>query len=185
MCIRDRAIPTPAEPVALVVTVLYICVLAPILEEILFRGLILRALRPHGYPFAVIFSCLLFSLFHMNLVQLVPPFFIGLVLCMVTLLSESLWPAICCHMANNFIALLLDAFGGFPALYIPYMVGGLLALAFFLLRHAPRLGPWFRPAPSGLPTTGRRLQMAITAPATIVIVVLYVLTIVLTFLFDV
>ena len=181
----ELAIPTSAEPVALVVTALYICVLAPFLEEILFRGLILRALRPYGCPFAVIFSCLLFSLFHMNLVQLAPPFLIGLVLCMVTLLSDSLWPAICCHMANNLVALLLDAFGNTPVLYIPYMVGGLLALGFFLLHHAPRLGPWFRSAPLGLPTTGQRLRMAITAPATIIIFVLYALIIVISFLLHV
>lgn len=181
----ELALPTAAEPAALIVTALYICILAPVLEEILFRGLILRALRPYGCPFAVIFSCLLFSLFHMNLVQLAPPFLIGLVLCMVTLLSDSLWPAICCHMANNLIALLLDVFGDLPVLSIPYMVGGLLALGFFLLLHAPRLGPWFRPTPLGLPTTGQRLQTAMAAPATIVIFVLYALTIVISFLFNV
>ena len=53
---------------------LYICVLGPVLEELIFRGFMLRALQRHGSAFAVIFTSVMFMLFHMNLCSCLPAF---------------------------------------------------------------------------------------------------------------
>ena len=50
---------------------LYASVLAPISEELLFRGFILRSLRPFGKRFAIFGSAFFFGLFHGNLLQTV------------------------------------------------------------------------------------------------------------------
>jgi membrane protease YdiL (CAAX protease family) len=68
---------------------LYGAVLAPISEELLFRGYILRALRPYGKRFAILGSAILFGLFHGNLLQGPYAMLVGLVIVpMVSLMTR-------------------------------------------------------------------------------------------------
>lgn len=81
---------------------LYASILAPIGEELLFRGFALRTLRPYGRRFAVFGSAFLFGLFHGNLLQTPYAFLMGLVLGYVAV-EYSLGWAIGLHMFNNFV----------------------------------------------------------------------------------
>lgn len=81
---------------------LYASVLAPIAEEVLFRGYVLRSLRPFGKRFAIFGSALLFGLFHGNLLQTPYAFLVGLVLGYVTVEYSIGW-AILIHMFNNLV----------------------------------------------------------------------------------
>lgn len=81
---------------------LYASILAPITEEIFFRGYILRSLRPYGKRFAILGSAFLFGLFHGNLLQTPYAFLIGLVLGYVAMEHNILW-AIALHMFNNLV----------------------------------------------------------------------------------
>ena len=81
---------------------LYASVVAPIWEELLFRGYILRTLRPFGKRFSVLVSALLFGLFHGNLLQTPYAVVIGLVLGYVTVEYSIGW-AIVMHMFNNLV----------------------------------------------------------------------------------
>lgn len=80
----------------------YMGILAPIAEEILFRGLVLRTLLPHGKRFAILLSAFLFGLFHGNLVQSPYAFCVGLVLGYVAIEYSIAW-AMVLHMFNNLI----------------------------------------------------------------------------------
>lgn len=93
------------------VLVVYVCILAPILEETLFRGMILQKLRPWGETFAVGASALLFAVFHMNLIQGIAAFFMGLVLGLIAVRSESVLPCIFVHFLNNTLSMALIAAG--------------------------------------------------------------------------
>ena len=81
---------------------LYAGLLAPIAEEILFRGLILRNLLPYGKKIAVFISALLFGLYHGNIVQTPFAFAVGLVLGYVAVEYSIVW-AMALHMFNNLI----------------------------------------------------------------------------------
>ena len=81
---------------------LYAGLLAPISEEILYRGLILRSLEPYGRKFAVFASAFLFGLFHGNIVQSPYAFVVGLVLG-YTAIEYSIGWAMLLHMFNNLI----------------------------------------------------------------------------------
>lgn len=81
---------------------LYMSLGAPISEEILFRGLVLRSVEPYGKKFAIFSSALLFGLFHGNLVQIAFAFLVGLVLAYVTVEYSIGW-AMVLHMFNNLI----------------------------------------------------------------------------------
>lgn len=75
---------------------------APIFEEILFRGLILRMLMPTGKKFAIFASAYFFGMFHGNIIQTPFAFLVGLVLGYVTV-EYSMWWAILLHMINNLV----------------------------------------------------------------------------------
>lgn len=81
---------------------LYAGILAPISEEILFRGLIQRTMLPYGKKFAIFVSSFTFGLFHGNLVQAPYAFAVGLVLGYVAAEYNILW-AMVLHMINNLL----------------------------------------------------------------------------------
>ena len=81
---------------------LYACILAPVAEEILFRGLVLRSLMPYGKRFAILCSALTFGLFHGNLIQTPFAFVVGLVLGYVASEYSIGW-AMLLHMINNML----------------------------------------------------------------------------------
>ncbi len=80
----------------------YASILAPITEELLFRGLIQRTLMRYGKQFAIFASAFLFGIFHGNLAQTPFAFVIGLVLGYVTAEYNILW-AMVLHMVNNLV----------------------------------------------------------------------------------
>lgn len=78
------------------------CVLAPVLEEMLFRGLILRSFLGQ-YPrwAAISFSALFFGAAHLNIYQFLLAFCLGLLLGWLFDRSRSLIPCIALHGALN------------------------------------------------------------------------------------
>lgn len=81
---------------------LYSAIFAPVAEELLFRGYILRSLRPYGKRFAVFGSAVLFGLFHGNLLQTPYAILVGLLLGYVTVEYSLAW-AVGLHMFNNLV----------------------------------------------------------------------------------
>lgn len=81
---------------------LYASLFAPLFEEILFRGLILRNMMPYGKKIAILGSAFLFGLFHGNLVQSPYAFVCGLVLG-YTAAEYSLGWSVLLHILNNFV----------------------------------------------------------------------------------
>jgi membrane protease YdiL (CAAX protease family) len=86
------------------------CVMAPILEEMLFRGVFLRSfLVQYERRSAIVMSALLFGLAHMNLYQFVVGFGLGLLTGWLYERTRSLWPAIVLHASYNTSLSVLDA----------------------------------------------------------------------------
>ncbi|MCL2528734.1 MAG: CPBP family intramembrane metalloprotease [Coriobacteriia bacterium] len=84
---------------------LYIAVIGPICEELVFRGAVMRKLERYGSNFAIIVSSLLFALYHMILFQAVFAFFIGIIFAYAAGRFSLKW-AILLHMINNGLAVL-------------------------------------------------------------------------------
>ncbi len=84
-------------------------VLAPaICEELLFRGLIFKGLKKHGKAFSIIISSLMFSIYHMSIVQTIYPILMGLMLGVIMYYENNIYYCIAFHLTNNFIILTLD-----------------------------------------------------------------------------
>lgn len=84
------------------ITVLMACVIAPLVEEMLFRGLILRSfLRQYPRGLAILGSALLFGAAHLNVYQFAAGSLMGLLLGWLYDRTRSLWPCMALHAAYN------------------------------------------------------------------------------------
>ena len=93
--------------------ILSVVVCAPVLEEILFRGLIFESCRERfGGGAAVLISALLFGLVHGVPVQIINAFVVGLIFGYIYLRTGSLLSVILLHVFNNGIAYVSLAFFG-------------------------------------------------------------------------
>ncbi|MEX0746371.1 MAG: type II CAAX endopeptidase family protein [Rhodothermales bacterium] len=123
-------------------------------EELLFRGYIQRqAERGGGIIFGILFSGIVFGLYHLRLSQAIPLCVLGVYLAWLVWRTGSLWPAIVVHFSNNAIAIVTGAYiarrpdmdmADLEAIEIPwYMVAfGLVifgAIVFGIERTARRL----------------------------------------------
>jgi membrane protease YdiL (CAAX protease family) len=80
-------------------------VVAPVTEELLFRGVILRGLLRRFHPWVAIgMSSALFAIVHLNPWQLITAFAVGMVSGWFFLKTGSLWPCIAAHALNNLMA---------------------------------------------------------------------------------
>lgn len=131
----------PSQRIYLILFLTYVCLLGPILEEIIFRGFILRSMQKYGNLTAIIVSSILFSMFHLNLVQFINPILMGIVLAFITIKSKSIFPSIIAHIFNNTIAFTAT---GVSLLKMPlveglfgiiYLLVGVSALALFVILY--------------------------------------------------
>lgn len=82
-----------------------VVIFAPILEELLCRGIILRGLLKHISPIkAILVSSLIFSLMHLNPWQSIPAFISGIYIGWLYYISGSLFLAMFVHFFNNLIS---------------------------------------------------------------------------------
>ena len=106
--------------------------LAPFGEEILFRSFLLQNFKRYGVRFAIIFSAILFGIYHGNIVQTPFAFILGLLLGYITV-SYGLKYAIAVHIFNNmvladFLDRFLQLFSENTATTISTIIMGSLAL---------------------------------------------------------
>lgn len=90
--------------VAFIIMVIWSCIIAPITEEYMFRGILMRTLSKHGAAFGIVSSAFIFGLMHGNLAQTPMAFLIGLVLGYVATKSGNIRQSIAIHMINNIFA---------------------------------------------------------------------------------
>lgn len=103
----DRLSKVAVDP-PLAVSLFAIALMPALCEEVLFRGVLARGLATRFVPaIAIVVSALLFSAFHLSLVQAAPTFLLGLVYGYLTLAARSCVPAMIAHLVNNSLAILV------------------------------------------------------------------------------
>ena len=81
----------------------YVAVLAPLFEEIVYRGLIIKLLSARSKSAAVLVSALAFGLMHGNIPQAASAFATGLIYAVIALRCGSIVPTVLIHSFNNLI----------------------------------------------------------------------------------
>ena len=184
--------------------VLVMVVLAPLVEEYVFRKQLMDRCLRYGEKTAVVFSALTFGLFHMNLFQFFYAFGLGLIFAYVYLKTRRLRYCVAMHMIINFTGsvvapwvvsqLDMDGLSNLSAqtldeatlaaiapgllLFLGYMLVYLaLVIVGLVLLMVKRKQIEFHPAPEELPREGR-LKVVYGNPGVIVFMVLCAIAVV-------
>lgn len=151
---------------------LYSIIIAPMVEEVVFRGAVQRWLEPWGRGFALITSAALFGLMHNNLVQLPVAFACGLLFGYIAQ-RFSLRASIAAHAANNMIVELIGLLpDDWNIVWAVYSVAMLLCAAYLLywcLTRSEALLRWCRG--SGLPV----VHWFLTSVPVLLLLTIYIL----------
>ena len=119
-----------------------IAILPALLEESIFRGILLEGMKGFGTVAACLLGGFLFSVFHQSPAQTVYQFICGVVFTLLALRADSILPSVAGHFVNNALILLDARFGwlarvqggGAVALYVSSalcLVGAVVYLVFF------------------------------------------------------
>ena len=92
----------PSSFSAGVVTLIFMAFVAPIFEEIIYRHLLLRSLKPIGDTPAIIISALVFGLAHGNFDQFAYAFLSGIIFGLMAVRYDTIIPGMVLHLINNF-----------------------------------------------------------------------------------
>lgn len=103
-------LPPSTELSAVISGFIFVCIVAPVLEELFYRGVILHLLKGYGTACAVVVSALLFALAHGSVTVLGVPLVYGLVFGYATVKYGSITPAIIMHMAANTLSWIFMTF---------------------------------------------------------------------------
>lgn len=169
----------PTETKYLVLFILYTCVIAPIFEEVIFRGFILKSMIKYGNLTATIVSSIMFSMFHFNLVQFINPVLMGIVFCFITIKSNSIKSSIVAHMFNNSLIMFTSLIGGAdnPALQASYtglyLALGISAFVMFIRNY---FGEFLEiiDENNSLVSTFKKVIYSFTSPWFIAYIILYI-----------
>lgn len=103
-------VPIPMTASEFLVSFIIIGITPGICEEVMFRGTMLSAYESIGHKKSIVITSILFALFHFNITNLVGPAFLGIVLAIVAIKSNSIFLSMIGHTLNNSIALVIGYF---------------------------------------------------------------------------
>lgn len=92
----------PSSFSAGVVTLIFTAFVAPVFEEIIYRHLLLRSLKPIGDTPAIIISALVFGLAHGNFDQFAYAVLSGIIFGLMAVRYDTIIPGMVLHLINNF-----------------------------------------------------------------------------------
>ena len=105
-----NGVPLPNNAPMYLLSIFVIAVAPGICEEVMFRGTIMSAYGRLGKKKAIIYSAILFGLFHLNLHNLIGPTFLGIILGITAYKTNSIYSSMLGHALNNGIAMTIGYF---------------------------------------------------------------------------
>ena len=160
-------------------------VLPALLEEMVFRGFVLRTLRPYGDMFAVFVSAFLFGLMHGNIEQVPFALIVGILLGWLYVATDNIWVPVLIHFINNALSVCMEFLGfnlsdtGLAVFYTIAIYGlaalGIVAFCILLACYFRKLQPKNKET---VLSVGQRTGALLTAPAFLIAVIIFVLLLV-------
>lgn len=109
---QDVGFENAASVSELILVFVALVLLVPFIEEVLFRGFLLKSFVANlGWVPAALFSSLLFGLAHLQINLAIDTFLLGLVSAGLVHQTRSIWPSVLLHVIKNAVAFTL-LFGG-------------------------------------------------------------------------
>jgi membrane protease YdiL (CAAX protease family) len=117
-----KALETLIDQPSLGVAIAAFALVPAVCEEILFRGVLARALGRHlPLAGAAAISALVFAAYHVSIVQALPTLTLGFLLAVIAIRADSVLPTIVAHALNNTMAITMSR-GTLPAV-AGWMIG--------------------------------------------------------------
>ncbi|MDE5563567.1 MAG: CPBP family intramembrane metalloprotease, partial [Oscillospiraceae bacterium] len=163
---------TEPELKSVMLSFVYSVIVAPVTEELLMRGFVMKNLCRSGQRFGIIMSAFLFGIWHENLAQFLLAFAAGCFFGYITVKHYSLIPSIICHMVVNGFAEMFsicETYGWDLAstvidmVYMLVVLVGLVALIrLYFVERFPRSTP---------AQTERGLRITLTSPLMLLVII--------------
>lgn len=110
--VPSQPIPVPGNIKELLIGILIIAVSPGICEELLNRGILLKAYEKRGSMKAVVITAIFFGIFHFDITNFFGPVFLGLIIGYYVIRTNSILAGMLAHFLSNTIAELFQYFGG-------------------------------------------------------------------------
>lgn len=105
--VSPNPVPIPESGQEMLIGLIVVALSAGICEEVMFRGFIMKAYEKKGAKAAIMYSALLFGVFHFNIQNLLGPMFLGVLFGYIVYKTDSIFSSIIAHTSNNAFALVL------------------------------------------------------------------------------
>ena len=110
------------------------CVIVPIAEELLFRGVVLsRVVKIAGLRWGIFFSAVLFGIVHVNLVQFLYATLLGVILASLVVKTKKIVIAVLAHAMTNLMAIIRTETGFLDFTYQADLPGITVTILMLLL----------------------------------------------------
>lgn len=134
----------PDSIFACISTVIATAVVPAVIEEYAMRCCTMGALKKYGKGFAVFAVSIVFGLLHLNVIQFVFAFLVGLILGYITIKTDSILPAVFIHGFNNGLSVVQDITNYFSTekvtetvlsvLYILWIAAAVIGLIYLVIK---------------------------------------------------
>lgn len=122
---------------------LQVCLIAPIIEELFFRGLIFSLMsKLLPFIFANVVQAIVFGIYHGNVVQVVYAFILGMFIGYILFITGSIVYTIVLHMSINLTGMFIDRIVPMDAALIVRMVIMIISfvIIYLLVKNIYKLG---------------------------------------------
>lgn len=110
--IRDSSFIVPALKNSILISLLTVIpmgIVAPVFEELLFRGIILNKLKKYnGLIIAILIQAIIFGFVHFNIKQTVIGTILGILLGMLVIWTKSIWTSVMTHVFYNLLTVIIS-----------------------------------------------------------------------------
>ena len=89
----------------IILAVIAICIVGPIMEELLTRGIVMKLFERYGFTTCLISEALVFTVLHFDMRSIIPIFFLGIIMGIFRLSTGSVLITAVMHMVNNSLSL--------------------------------------------------------------------------------
>ena len=153
------------------ISVLYSCLIAPVCEELVFRGWLIKVLRRYGTGVAILISSLSFGLLHETLLQSFPAMLIGFILSYFVIRYDSLIPGILLHIATNTLST-LDVYGYEEMLIRYFYPAAIIGAMLFVITHFRDIWKFIRQIPKSLDLYRYSISLIVFTLMTVAMIIL-------------
>lgn len=172
-----------SSPKAFIISACYTCIIAPVTEEFLYRGFVMKTFSKVSQRFGIFISAFFFGIMHGNVAQFVLAFLVGIFMGYLNVKHNSLIPSICVHFAINIMStasgFILNYAGNDSAVIIVFSIltfiiffAGLIAFILFCRQNKlPK---------SSIHQQFRSLNIFLTSPAAVIAAAVYIISLMIT-----